>query len=138
MSRFSVSRSTVAEDNVAIIDQAQDEFSESLEPASRNVAQSLSSATANLSHHMATSANAFSNEALGLIPPVQVKQAKRKRGSPFKKYGSTSNGNGNLPLCLRRLPSSILLIALGPTQSLSASRYSCSCTCSNCLSSIVL
>ncbi|KAH9394734.1 hypothetical protein TYRP_004791 [Tyrophagus putrescentiae] len=80
MSRFSVSRSTVAEDSVAIIDQGQDEFGEGLPPQPA-VAQSRSAA-ANLSHHMATS----HNEALGLIPPVQVKQGKRsKRGSPFKK-----------------------------------------------------
>ncbi len=79
---------------MAIIDQGQDEFGEGLPPQPA-VAQSRSAA-ANLSHHMATS----HNEALGLIPPVQVKQGKRsKRGSPFKKkYGSTSNGN--LPLCL--------------------------------------
>lgn len=99
MSRFTISRSSVDDDSVAIIDQLYQQ-EEDAHFAGDALAQpalppAMASVNANLSHHMAT----MPNEALGLIPAVQTKTkktAKRpKRGSPFKKYGST---NGNLPL----------------------------------------
>jgi len=77
MNRFTVNRSAVADDIVAIIDQPHDE--DTTGPSAASEPRSP--------QHAYTARN----ESMGLIPPVQTKTKRSKRS---KKYGAT-NDNGN-------------------------------------------
>lgn len=100
MNRFTVSRSSADEDNVAIIEQGPDEPVEPSVPHTTTTTQ--------------PSPHTSRNESSGLIPPVHMKRPKKR--SAFKKYGST-HGTGKLALCLLNLVCSIFLIAFAITQS---------------------